>query len=423
MDGKSEEVINKMSNDRRKFVIIAQLRAAMCRAGLIIAIIFMNMIKVVADDKIPFVKGVLEPYASVTYMDGRQIDHAAVEKADALIVRTRTICNESLLLGSTVKFVATATIGFDHIDTAFCDAHAIKWVNAPGCNAASVQQYIASVLATLSVKHDFPLSGKTIGIVGAGHVGKKVKALAGLLGMRVLLNDPPRARYEGDPEFVSLEKLLNESDIVTLHVPLNMTGEDRTFHLINKHSLKMMKDGSWLINSSRGEVADSHDLKIALDGGKLRGAIIDVWEHEPEIDSQLLEKVTIATPHIAGYSADGKRNGTVHAVKALGQHFNLPVTTWEPSEMPLPSAPVLIINCTDQLVEKIICKAILHTYNVTEEDTRFRSSPGDFEAQRGNYPVRREFPAFQVKLINSTAGTKEILKLLGFSVIENVDNK
>jgi erythronate-4-phosphate dehydrogenase len=381
------------------------------------------MISVVADDKIPFLKGVLEPYASVRYMDGRQIDHAAVEKADALIVRTRTLCNKSLLQGSRVKFVATATIGFDHIDTAYCDAHDIRWVNAPGCNAASVQQYIASVLATLSVNCDFPLAGKTIGIVGVGHVGKMVETLARLLGMRVLLNDPPRARSERDLGFVSLEKLLTESDIVTLHVPLNITGEDNSFHLINEHTLRMFKDGAWLINTSRGEVADNHDLKNGLSAGKLKGAIIDVWENEPEIDMELMDKVIIATPHIAGYSADGKKNGTVHVVRALGQHFKLPLTTWEPSEMPLPSAHEIILDCQNQQLEKVVCKAILHTYDVMEDDARFRTNPGGFEGQRGHYPVRREFPAYQIKLINSNPGTEKVLEQFGFSALENVDNK
>ena len=381
------------------------------------------MITIVADDKIPFLKGALEPYASVRYMDGREIDHSALKDADALVVRTRTVCDESLLKGSSVKFIATATIGFDHIDTAFCDAHEIRWINAPGCNAASVQQYIASVLATLSMKYDFPLQDKTIGIVGAGHVGKKVETLARVLGMKVLLNDPPRARSEGNSGFVSLEQLLAESDILTLHVPLNFTGDDKTFHLVNRHSLKIMKDGAWFINSSRGEVADTHDLTIALSERKLKGAVLDVWEHEPGIDRQLMEKVTIATPHIAGYSSDGKRNGTVHVVRSLGQQFNFPLTTWEPSEMPLPPAPGIILNCHEQPLGKMICKAILHTYDVTEDDARFRSDPGDFEGQRGRYPVRREFPAYQVRLINSIAGIREVLELIGFSAIENVDTK
>ena len=164
------------------------------------------MIKIIADDKIEFLKGALEPFASVRYMDGPEIDHSAVENADALLIRSRTVCNESLLHSSRVKFIATVTIGFDHIDTGYCDANSIHWTNAPGCNAASVQQYIASVLANLAIRHDFSLYGKTLGIIGVGNVGKKVEDLARVLGMKVLLNDPPRARTEGYSGFVSLEK-------------------------------------------------------------------------------------------------------------------------------------------------------------------------------------------------------------------------
>lgn len=376
------------------------------------------MITIIADDKIPFLRGALDSYAVVKYLDGRAFTPSIVEHADALLIRTRTICNDALLHESKVKFIGTATIGFDHIDTVYCDAHSVSWVNAPGCNAASVQQYIASVLASLAIRYDFSLSGKTLGIIGVGHVGKKVEILARLLGMRVLLNDPPRARTEGESEFVSLEKLLGESDIVTLHVPLIKTGEDITRHLINESTLIRLKPGAWIINSSRGEVVDGNSLKAALSTGKLSGAVLDVWEDEPEIDVRLLEKVTFATPHIAGYSMEGKINGTVAVVRSLGLHFDLPVTQWKPSGIPEASNPVIILDCQEQPMEKLICRAILHTFDVAADDFRFRSAPGDFEIQRGSYPERREFSAYRIMLLKGNSEAKEIFRGLGFTVID-----
>jgi len=375
------------------------------------------MINIIADDKIPFLKGALEPFASIRYMDGREIDHSAVRDADAMLIRTRTVCNESLLHDSRVKFIGTTTIGFDHIDTNYCDANSIRWTNAPGCNASSVQQYIASVLANLVVRHDFSLYGKTLGIIGVGHVGKKVEILARLLGMKVLLNDPPRARFEGHSGFVPLEKILKESDIISLHVPLNRSGEDKTFRLINETTLGLIKTGSWLINTSRGEVVEGSALKSALATGKLSGIVLDVWESEPSVDLQLLDTVTIATPHIAGYSTDGKRNGTVQVVRRLGEYFGLPLKSWEPACIPEPNEPVIIMDCRDASLEKLICQAILKTYDVTEDDLRFRSDPGNFERLRDNYPVRREFLAYKLILMNGTDQVSKIFENLGFRVI------
>ncbi|MCX6305345.1 MAG: 4-phosphoerythronate dehydrogenase PdxB [Bacteroidetes bacterium] len=377
------------------------------------------MITIVADNKIPFLKGVLEPFAAMIYLDGSEINCADVKEADALLIRTRTLCDESLLKGSRVKFIASATIGYDHIDTEYCDTHSIIWTNAPGCNATSVQQYIASVLANLVLRHGVSLHGKVLGIIGVGHVGKKIEALAGLLGMTVLLSDPPRARREGNTGFVSLEKLLEESDIVTLHVPLNRDGEDETFHLMNRTTLGLLKSGSWLINTSRGEVVAGDALKTALSRGKLSGAVLDVWENEPTVDTHLLEMVSIATPHIAGYSADGKRNATVQAVQSLKAHFNLTVTEWKLSGIPDPPEPVIMLDCSGQSFENIVCRAILHTYDMVGDDFRFRANPGDFEMLRGNYPVRREFPAYKIVLINNNAGMNDVFEKLGFSVVED----
>lgn len=375
------------------------------------------MIRIIADDKIPFLAGALEPFASVRYLDSRHISRAAVEDADALLIRTRTICNEALLQGSRVKFIGTATIGFDHIDTLYCEANSIHWVSAPGCNSSSVQQYIASVLASLAMKHSSSLKGKTLGIIGVGHVGRKVERLAAILGMHVLLNDPPRARNEGNKGFVSLEQLLSGSDIITLHVPLNKSGVDKTLQMINETTLGFFKPGSVLINSSRGEVVDGDALKKALSSGRISNAVLDVWEHEPVVDHDLLDKVNIATPHIAGYSIEGKRNGTVQVVQSLGAYFGLPLTQWNPSGIPQPEDPFIVMDSKDRSLEQLVLRAILHTYDVTSDDARFRSDPGNFEKLRGNYPVRREFQAFKIVLLHGSPETIKTLESIGFTVI------
>ena len=232
------------------------------------------MIKIIADDKIPFLKGVLEPYSDVTYLPGKLIQNEQLKDCDALIIRTRTKCTEGLLKDTRVSFIGTATIGFDHIDTRYCDTNDIRWTNAPGCNSSSVQQYIAAALLKMSLDFKFRLRDKTIGIIGVGNVGTKVEKLAGNLGMKVLLNDPPRARKEGTKHFVDLETLLKESDIITIHVPLNIVGEDKTFKLINDNTIRKIKKGAWLINTSRGEVTVTSALKKSLLTGKLSGVIV-----------------------------------------------------------------------------------------------------------------------------------------------------
>jgi erythronate-4-phosphate dehydrogenase len=192
------------------------------------------MIRVIADENIPFLKGVLEPLAEVVYLPGKQITKDVVRNADALLIRTRTVCNEQLLKGTHVKFIGTATIGFDHIDTDYCKKRGIKWVNAPGCNSSSVQQYVSAALLRIAAENDFYLRDKSIGIIGVGHVGSKVEKFARTMGMRILLNDPPRSRREKDTEFYDLATVLEEADLLTLHVPLIMDGQDRTYHMFNK---------------------------------------------------------------------------------------------------------------------------------------------------------------------------------------------
>lgn len=379
----------------------------------------MKKVKVIADDKIPFLKGVIEPYADIFYLSPSQIIKETVKDADALLIRTRTKCNAQLLDDSSVKFIATATIGYDHIDTGYCDSKGIKWLNAPGCNSSSVQQYIASVLFTLAKEKNFSLREKTIGIVGVGNVGSKVEKIARIFGMKVLLNDPPRERKEGSAKFVSLDKLIEQSDIITFHVPLNKTGEDKTFHLADETFFSKFNSAKIIFNSSRGEVVETNALKNAINSGKVIASTLDVWENEPNIDKELLSLVDIATPHIAGYSSDGKANGTATCVNALNEFFNLGLKpNWYPQQIPDSVNPKQIhVNCVGKNKEQILSEVILSTYNVLEDDNRLRNSVETFEKQRGDYPVRREFPFFYVHLVNSEVSTQEALINLGFNLV------
>jgi len=372
--------------------------------------------KIVADDKIPFLKGALEPHAEVIYIPGKQIDKEILKDCDALLIRTRTKCTADLLDGTNVRFIGTATIGFDHIDTHYCNKNKIRWTNAPGCNSSSVQQYIAAALLKVSSENSFNLQGKTLGIVGVGNVGSKVEKFARTIGMNVLLCDPPRARLEGKKNFHSLNALLSESDIVTLHVPLNVVGEDCTYHLFNDERFKKIRRGTWFFNSSRGEVAETNALKQVLDSGNLGGAVIDVWENEPDIDTELMEQAFIATPHIAGYSTDGKANGTAMVVNSLSKYFNLSLENWYPGNVPLPSFPSISIDCKGKSEEEIFREIVLHTYNIDEDNERLRLSPSDFEKLRGDYPLRREFTSYSVRLKDGSEEVRQMLETLGFKV-------
>ena len=377
--------------------------------------------KVVCDSHIPFLEGALEPYCDVAYASGQDIGPDMVKDADALIVRTRTRCDSKLLEGSKVRFIATATIGYDHIDTKWCEANGIKWTNAPGCNSWSVQQYIGSLLVTLSRHMLFSFKNKTIGIVGVGNVGSKVARLAALLGFRVLLCDPPRARREGWGQFVTLDEIIGRCDIITLHVPLIHDGEDATFHMFDGDVLGRMNKDQILINTSRGEVVDGAALKNALAQNRILAASLDVWENEPQIDPELLAMLFTGTPHIAGYSVDGKATGTTMSVQALGRFFDLPCRDWEVTEVPPSLQPLeFSIDTAGKTPQEVLADAILHTYDIKADDDALRASVTTFEKQRSHYPVRREIPAFSVKLLNDDSGRSTVfLREAGFNIIDN----
>lgn len=352
--------------------------------------------KIVVDDKIPYLKGHVEAISDeVVYMNGSDIDAAAVKDADVLMVRTRTRCDKALLEGSRVKLVVTATIGYDHIDVDYLREAGIEWTNCPGCNASSVRQYVHNSLLVLGrMTH-----GLTVGVVGVGHVGTLVAADLASAGMNVMLCDPPLSelRKRGgeewesapmsqsplrDMEMVSLERIAHEADIITFHTPLVMSGDAPTYHLADRDFFVSLAKKPLIINSSRGEVVDNDALVWALDAGFVCDAVIDTWEGEPDINQHLMNRAVIATPHIAGYSADGKANATRMSLQAVckffGQPFNCEV---QPPQLPQELQP------TADLEEE----RALQLYNPMEDTQRLKYSPDRFEWLRGNYPLRREF--------------------------------
>jgi len=375
-------------------------------------------IKIVADDKIPFLKGALDDICEMVYLPAKEITKDKIIDADALIIRTRTICNESLLKGTSVKFIATATIGYDHIDTQYCKESCITWTNAPGCNSSSVMQYIASALFTLRKKQKISFDEVALGVIGVGNVGSKVVSLAEKLNIRVYLNDPPRERAEKSCQFISLEGIVRECNIITFHVPLTKEGIDKTFHMADDDFFSALNPGTIVINSSRGEVINTNALKKAIKSKKLNAVVLDVWENEPMIDRELLDLVDIGTPHIAGYSADGKANGTAMSVQAISKFFNLGRDNWYPENVPIPENHQIIIDCKNKDINDILSEIILFTYDLTEDDKKLRSNPDSFEKLRENYPIRREFNSYEIKLTNCNDNNiPNTIKNLGFKLI------
>ena len=337
--------------------------------------------KIVVDDKIPYIRETICQLADeVVFLSGAAITAADVKEADVLVVRTRTHCNQQLLEGSKVQLVVTATIGYDHIDTHWLDKAGIRWTNCPGCNSGSVAQYVECSLLLLEQQKKLPLSQSTIGIVGCGHVGSKVKAVAERLGMHVLVCDPPLQKANSQQltanSYVSLDEIERRCDVITFHVPLTREGQYATWHLADKDFFRRLSRVPYIINTSRGEVVDNKALLKALEEGRVRDAVIDVWENEPHPDAALLEKVFIGAPHIAGYSADGKVNADNMVVDAICQQFGLPhpepiVPPTLPSDIHLTGSP-------------------LDLYNPMDDSRKLKAEPSFFEQLRNNYPLRRE---------------------------------
>lgn len=373
--------------------------------------------KFVIDDNIPYLKGVFEPFGEVLYLSGSAIFPEAIHDATVLIVRTRTRCDATLLEHSSVKCIATATIGYDHIDTDFCDKKGIQWANAPGCNAGSVEQYVASALCALSQQKGFSLQGKTIGVVGVGHVGSKVARLAEQLGMRVLLNDPPRSRKEGADGFCPLGTVLQEADVISLHVPLTGKGLDATFHMVDETFVQQLSRTPILINTCRGEVMNTKTVIEARRKGLLSGLVIDCWENEPHIDTRLLEVADLGTPHIAGYSRDGKANATTMVVRFVSKTFQLGIDHWLGTPTEKPRTSTIRVDGKGLPDEAVVAEAIRGTYDILRDDQALRLHPALFEQLRGEYPVRREFPAFELSLAGVSESSCLQLKQLGFKIV------
>ena len=331
-------------------------------------------IKIIIEHNIPFIKGVLDDLAHVEYLSSDQIDAKAMRYADALICRTRTHCNASLLDNSPCSFIATATIGTDHIDLDYCHRRGITVANAPGCNAPAVAQY---VFASLAQVIDRPISDYTIGIVGVGHVGKIVEQWATQLGVKVLLCDPPRAEVECTNNFVSLDEIAHQCDIITFHTPLTTSGKYPTHHICNEAFIASLKHRPIIINCARGGIFDTQAVINALDAGKIANVIVDCWEGEPQLNPTLLEKASIATPHIAGYSREGKIRATAMALEALARHFNLSIPLVG-QDIPLGAA------------NNVTLQSIIDSYNPITDTQALKATPHDFEALRNNYNYRPE---------------------------------
>lgn len=339
--------------------------------------------KFVADVDIPFLKGVLEPYAEVVYKKGMEICREDILDADAILIRTRTRCDASLLEGTKVSLITTATIGMDHIDLDYCRSHGIEVANASGCNAGGVMQYVFSALYGVAARKGIKIDGATIGIIGVGNVGKKIEYLAEYLGFKILRCDPPRAQREGSDGFCSLEHLLAESDVVTLHVPL----DESTRGMANADFFTLMKPGSIFINASRGEVVDEKALIEA--SPKFGAIVIDTWNNEPDVDENLIDIVDIATPHIAGYSFQGKLNGTALAVRAVARHFGIDDLIGFFPVDELSDREPLILDLKGKNQGEITA-VFQYNYPIFTDDFRFRMEPHKFEKLRSEYQYRRE---------------------------------
>ncbi len=367
---------------------------------------------ILADAHIPYLQGVAEQFGEVTYLPGDQFTKEAVQKNDVLIVRTVTHFDEKLLADSNVKLICSATIGFDHIDTNYCDSHNIAWHTAPGCNARSVEQYVTASLMRMAQKHSFKLKDKTIGIVGVGNVGREVARACQLLGMRVLLNDPPRQEAEKSDCFVDLSTIQKEADIITFHTPLLKQGKHATYHLADTPFFEDLAQKPIIINSSRGAVVDNLALKDALRKKAVCGAIIDTWENEPNIDSELLALVDIATPHIAGYSADGKWNATKMSLQTINDFFQLKKDPIKLRPIQEPEITIIDLAATD--AEKQLEKAVLYSYDPMNDSTLLKQHPEKFYYFRSHYPLRREYKAYT--LVNLKSENETLTKELGFNI-------
>jgi erythronate-4-phosphate dehydrogenase len=381
-------------------------------------------VHIVVNKHTPYVVEAFETLGKVTALGTREITKETVKDADILIVRSETKVDRDLLEGSRVKFVGTVTIGTDHVDEEYLAQHGIMFVSAPGSNSNSVSEYITAALLESAVGGGTSLRDKTLGIVGVGNVGSKVWRKAEALGMKVLLNDPPLERQGSRYPLHALDELM-EADILTLHVPLTRTGPDATFHFFDEKRMRNMKQGSLLMNTSRGSVVETEALQQMLLDKHLAAAVLDVWEGEPRINTSLLNRVTLGSPHIAGYSLDGKVNALQMNYDAVCRFLSQPAEKDVHAFMPDPALPILQTETTNRSMEQMLRDIIKECYDIRLDDRLLRQSlslPDHecgkyFQKLRAEYRTRREFLNYTVSLPKGPAELAKILQSLGFNVI------
>lgn len=377
------------------------------------------MFNIVADENLAFPVELFSQFGNVELINGRLITKAVLKNADALIIRSVTQVNESLLEGTNVKFVGTATIGTDHLDIGYLKSKGITVVSSPGCNSYAVAEYVITSLINAAIKNNFSLIGKTIGVVGVGNVGSKVVSFCEAIGMHVLKNDPPLFRQGKLTDNLSFNDIL-DADIISFHVPLTYEGNDKTYHLLNENKLKLLNNNTILINTSRGSVIDEKDL-IEFVQKKNLTLILDVWEEEPEINKKLAEQVFIGTPHIAGYTLEGKVNGSLMVYETLADylgvaksvHISLPLVSENKFDFDF-SAPE----------DLALFKIIKNIYDVEEDHKKFlelkkldKKEIGKyFDILRKDYPLRREFDSYSIKLKYPSLRIEKLLKDLRFNL-------
>ena len=378
--------------------------------------------KIVADENIPYVQEVFGSLGRVECVSGRALDRNNLKDAEALLVRSITRVDAELLEGTQVRFVGTATIGTDHIDQEYLRAREIAFTSAAGSNANSVAEYVITALLVLAQRNGWDLQDKTLGIVGVGNIGSRVEKMAPVLGLKVLCNDPPLQRQTDDARFVDLEQVL-AADFITVHVPLTRTGSDPTYHLFDEAVLRQLSPQTVLINTSRGAVVDNLALNARLEQNGLGAAVLDVWEPEPEINLDLLERVAIGTPHIAGYSLDGKANGTAMLYERLCEFLDLAPQVEVQTFLPPPVVSEIELD-SGLPGQQVLAQAMSAIYDICRDDRDLRQiahQPPDsqgkfFDQLRKNYPIRREAANTRVILSQSNPALAEKLDRLGFQV-------
>ena len=364
-------------------------------------------IHIVVNKHTPYVVQAFEKLGKVTTLGTHEITKDTVRDADVLIVRSETKVNRDLLEGSRVKFVGHVTIGTDHVDEEYLAKNGIAFVSAPGSNSNSVSEYITAALLELAQINSFSLNNKTIGIIGVGNVGSKVWRKAEALGLRVLLNDPPLERMGSSYPLHTLDKVM-EADFVTLHVPLTRTGSDATYHLFDENRIRKMKQGAILFNTSRGAVVDTEALKRTLLDKHLAAAVLDVWEGEPNISASLLELVTLGSPHIAGYSLDGKVNALRMNYEAVCRFLSIPFDRNINAPLYGEELPEIKIDASKFSFEQTLREIVRHCYDICLDDRSLRQLISLQETERGKYfqklraeyRIRREFFNSTVSLPN-----------------------